>query len=276
MKKRNLKGMTLMEIVVSMAVYGVLALLLVEIMSCVNGTMRITNQLNKRLAYEAKFADNRLTKEVTEEGERTLTGEVRDLSIIYNKADYDPVNDTGRIYPEIISTPSRATEYEAPYENPNHEDDDKSAGTNYKYLVYAPPSATELGDYFTVTIKVDPSYDSEFKIISIASTVGDFTKNPDGDWVNNKIEYPDPDTGLQTGRLDIEYTVYCDMTSKTGYKNQPIYGEDGKKIGDSNNYPAVTANSSYVTWRKDTSGKLIYIQSEAVYYINSEGEFKEA
>ena len=58
MKKRNLKGMTLMEIVVSMAVYGVLALLMVEIMSCVNGTMRITNQLNKRLAYDCAVLEH--------------------------------------------------------------------------------------------------------------------------------------------------------------------------------------------------------------------------
>lgn len=59
MKKQ--KGMTLVEIVVSMAIYGLLALLLTEIMTCVNASMRATNQLNTRLSYEAKFADNQLT-----------------------------------------------------------------------------------------------------------------------------------------------------------------------------------------------------------------------
>ncbi|MCR4760835.1 MAG: type II secretion system GspH family protein [Oscillospiraceae bacterium] len=59
MKKQ--KGMTLVEIVISMAIYGLLALLLTEIMTCVNASMRATRQLNNRLSYEAKFADNQLT-----------------------------------------------------------------------------------------------------------------------------------------------------------------------------------------------------------------------
>ena len=52
------KGMTLIEIVVSMGVYAIIALLVVRIMSTVNAVMRSTNQLNDRLSYEAKFADN--------------------------------------------------------------------------------------------------------------------------------------------------------------------------------------------------------------------------
>ncbi len=52
------KGMTLIEIVVSMGVYAVIALLVVRIMSTVNAVMRSTNQLNDRLSYEAKYADN--------------------------------------------------------------------------------------------------------------------------------------------------------------------------------------------------------------------------
>lgn len=58
--KRKLKGMTLMEVVVSLAVYAVIGLLIAEIMTLVNATMKATNQLNRRLSYEAKFADNQL------------------------------------------------------------------------------------------------------------------------------------------------------------------------------------------------------------------------
>lgn len=56
MKKQ--KGMTLMEIVISMAIYAILALLAVQIMTSMNTLMRVTNQLNDRLSYEAKYADN--------------------------------------------------------------------------------------------------------------------------------------------------------------------------------------------------------------------------
>lgn len=59
MKKQ--KGMTLMEIIVSCAVYALLALLIAETMTLVNSTMRSTNQLNRRLSYESKYADNMLT-----------------------------------------------------------------------------------------------------------------------------------------------------------------------------------------------------------------------
>ena len=58
--KRKLKGMTLIEVVISIGIYAVIALLLTEIMSLVNATMKATNQLNRRLAYESKFADNML------------------------------------------------------------------------------------------------------------------------------------------------------------------------------------------------------------------------
>lgn len=52
------KGMTLAEVVIAMAIAGILALLMVQIMNSVNATMSATSMLNKRLAYEGKFADN--------------------------------------------------------------------------------------------------------------------------------------------------------------------------------------------------------------------------
>jgi len=55
------KGMTLIEIVISLGIYALLALLLTEIMSVVNSTMRATNQLNNRLSFQSNIADNQLT-----------------------------------------------------------------------------------------------------------------------------------------------------------------------------------------------------------------------
>ena len=59
--RRKLKGMTLIEVVVSIGVYATIGLLMTEIMSLVNATMQSTAQLNRRLSYEAKFADNLMT-----------------------------------------------------------------------------------------------------------------------------------------------------------------------------------------------------------------------
>ena len=61
MKKK--KGMTLMEIIVSCAIYAMFSLLICEVMTLVNSTMKATNQLNRRLSYESKNADNLVTTE---------------------------------------------------------------------------------------------------------------------------------------------------------------------------------------------------------------------
>lgn len=57
------KGLTLIEIVISIAIYGVLALLIMEIMTLVNTLVKSTDQMTKRLSYEAKYADNLLTQD---------------------------------------------------------------------------------------------------------------------------------------------------------------------------------------------------------------------
>lgn len=59
--KKKLRGLTLMEVIVALAIYAILALLTTEIMTLVNSTMRSTTHLNRRLAYESKFADTLTT-----------------------------------------------------------------------------------------------------------------------------------------------------------------------------------------------------------------------
>lgn len=52
------KGMSLMEVILALAISGILSLLMVQVMDCVNATMRATTALNRRLSYEGKFADS--------------------------------------------------------------------------------------------------------------------------------------------------------------------------------------------------------------------------
>lgn len=56
--KQKVKGVTLVEIILSMAVYAVIALLLCSIMTTINKTMQATSAMDRRVAQEAKFADN--------------------------------------------------------------------------------------------------------------------------------------------------------------------------------------------------------------------------
>ncbi len=89
------KGLTLVEIVISIAIYGVLALLIMEIMTLVNTLVKSTDQMTKRLSYEAKYADNLLTQD--EEGhpfsmaEESSTGGVMVPSVRVT-IDYDISN----------------------------------------------------------------------------------------------------------------------------------------------------------------------------------------
>lgn len=61
MKKKSLKGMTLVEIVIAMAVMAIMST--VVVVSCSNvAKMKVsTNALNKKINYEAPVADSRST-----------------------------------------------------------------------------------------------------------------------------------------------------------------------------------------------------------------------
>lgn len=61
MKRKKLKGLSLMEIIISIAVYAIIALLMAEIMGCINATMTSTSRLNERLDSEALLVDNKET-----------------------------------------------------------------------------------------------------------------------------------------------------------------------------------------------------------------------
>lgn len=70
MKKKNLKGMTLVEIIVALAIFAMLGVVLVRLGTNVDSTTKSSNRLNKRVAIQAPYAasqDVDYSYEVTDE-----------------------------------------------------------------------------------------------------------------------------------------------------------------------------------------------------------------
>ncbi len=131
MKKQ--KGMTLMEIVISIAIYGVLALLVTEIMTTVNATMRATSQLNDRLAFESKFADNNMTKDSTGNPFQATNVEYSvdysyagSIDFTYNHGSNGRVGDTTR----------SAIEYRMDYHDPTIVGTNYAQNVNYRFMTF--------------------------------------------------------------------------------------------------------------------------------------------
>lgn len=57
LKKRKLKGMTLAEIIVSLAIMSVLTLLLVTVANSINAYLRSANNVNRKVAKQAPVAE---------------------------------------------------------------------------------------------------------------------------------------------------------------------------------------------------------------------------
>ncbi len=58
--KKNLKGMTLIEIVISIALYAVIALVMVQICFNVTTMKRATYEFNNKQSYQAPIAENQI------------------------------------------------------------------------------------------------------------------------------------------------------------------------------------------------------------------------
>ncbi len=139
------KGMTLIEILVAIAIYAVLALLLTEIMTLVNATMRSADQLNKRLAYEAKYADNLIT---TGENGPFDSNDAFDKAII--------------TYDTDSTLEAYGTEYITNYENPNASGVEYHSDLNYKFIVFGKPSDSSVAtrtENFKILIVIPEAID---------------------------------------------------------------------------------------------------------------------
>jgi len=144
------KGMTLIEIVISMAVYSIIALVIVNIMTSVNALMDSTSQLNERLAYEAKYADNF----------QTIDAQGHDYSSSVQRVDYEILYDINAMGngKRINSSGSdrAAFEYTADYDDPNITGVSYHDNVNYRFMTFnkVPVTTPErLSDTFTVIFK---------------------------------------------------------------------------------------------------------------------------
>lgn len=158
MKKQ--KGMTLIEIIVALFLYAMLALLLVEIMSVVNTTMMSTNQLNRRLSFEGKLADNQIVRNSLPD---QTTGTPFNVRIRYGTTDTNGnwtnlVGSFGDITrgDDAISYNAWVTQYHDPDMEGLH---DYSENINYRFMTFTNETLTpdHLEDYaFNVHIMLVP------------------------------------------------------------------------------------------------------------------------
>lgn len=144
------KGMTLIEIIVSMAIYAVIAMIIVNIMTSVNALMESTTQLDERLSYEAKYADNLLTSD--DQGhDYTASVQRVNYEIMYD------INASGNGKRINSSGSDRAAfEYTADYDDPNILGVNYHDNVNYRFMTFnkVPVSTPEReSDTFTVIFR---------------------------------------------------------------------------------------------------------------------------
>ena len=154
MKKQ--KGMTLIEVVISLGIYRLLALLLTEIMAVVNNTMTATNQLNARLAFQARYADNKITTGLNRTANGALTVSYGDNGTEVGRFDHidDDIDDTALVY----------NEYSGIYNNrTSRATIDYVEEVNYRFMTfdYREEAAAEYpGEHFQLQVYLFPYFRS--------------------------------------------------------------------------------------------------------------------
>ena len=175
--KRKLKGMTLMEVVISIGVYAITALLLTEIMTLVNATIRATNQLNRRLAYESKFADNLL---VSDNGTREWdnSGVQVSINVEQHAGSTDPLlqDPSGYTVRDSADALPSGTIYKVDTQNYTRkngsgEGDVIIQDTNYRFMIFTktPGTFADQPDSFRITLNL--ARDDAYKTVAIPTVV---------------------------------------------------------------------------------------------------------
>lgn len=112
MKKKSLKGMTLAEVIISMAVFAMLGVILIKLGMVVDTTTKSSNRLNKRVAVQAPYAASRETqydvldangKPVLDSDDKPVTAELDpDITHIDIYIDNDGTDNKGDGTPDVV------------------------------------------------------------------------------------------------------------------------------------------------------------------------------
>jgi len=262
-KKAQLKGMTLIEIVISMALYAVIAFLIAQIMTNVNATMRATHQLNERLSAEVKYADNRMVTggDVSAEAQVRTDSTRSQISISYDGGTQDFDADV----------------YTAIYEN--KDGTPTAVNTNYRYVVYSThaSSGPDWTAPFTLNVRIPSSGYSWIDLdkAEVTNTVNGSTatgtivaNGTDGVFNLYQIVIPRIQESVGTGVGRVHVTFNRDLTSQTGGVRKEIYETDstgsykldgsGNKIllGYSDNFPFLKLDLDYCQWFANAAGEV--------------------
>lgn len=89
--KKHLKGMTLVEIIIAMAILAIAGSVMCTACSLVSKMKLTTNSLTKRISYEAPIADCKIyqVKSYDELGNEVITDYATPIGTEYNKYKYD-------------------------------------------------------------------------------------------------------------------------------------------------------------------------------------------
>lgn len=102
--KKNLKGMTLYEMIISIAVFALMAVVLIAVGTHVDRTTRAANNLKSKMVAEAPFAANKISKN-SDDTDRFDSEEIHMTFTMDREAKwYDKATDTNKTDPHASCT----------------------------------------------------------------------------------------------------------------------------------------------------------------------------
>ena len=110
-RKKNLKGMTLVEMIISIAIFAIMGGVLVLIGTHIDNTSRATNNLKNKITKQSPYAANHITSFSYEAGSSELPSSDLDITVSVNDAgDYytyiDPYDHGKGVQQKSYNNPS--------------------------------------------------------------------------------------------------------------------------------------------------------------------------